>query len=227
MPFADPRVDGTAHDEPIPAMDHTGGYKPSQYHPQIGRVICARIWEGETVAQVAADPAMPSYATVFHWLKIHDDFAWMYHRVRDDLALRRAARRAAETAHGRRVRAHRRAVAGKPPRDWVAGKASTYRQDWALAYCRRIAAGEAGYRVSADPAMPTARCVYRWLKDIAEFREMYVTARAMQREDLEWEIHIAADGAMETGLAHAKARVAHLEGRIGRLRPKVWGRVPG
>lgn len=213
-------------DTPLPPMEHTGGCKASQYHPTIGAVICQRILEGETVRQVTADPGMPSYVTLFHWLKRHEDFAEMYRVVRNDLALRQATRRAAETAHGRRVRAHRRAVAGQPPRDWVSGKASTYRRDWAARFCARIADGESGYRVSADPAMPSARCVYRWLKDIPEFREMYVTARALQREGLEWQIYLAVDAVDLTGLPRAKARVAWLEGRIGRLRPKVWRRVP-
>ena len=50
---------------PLPAMDHTGGHKRSQYHPTIGAVICVLIEAGLTVAQVAADPGMPSYCTIF------------------------------------------------------------------------------------------------------------------------------------------------------------------
>ncbi len=214
-------------DTPLPPMEHTGGFMPSQYRPAFGRAICQRILDGETMRQVAADPRMPSYATLFHWLKAHEDFARAYQRVRDQLALERTTRRAAETAHWRRVRAHRRAVAGKPPRDWVSGARSTYDRAWAAAYCARIAAGGTGYRISADPGMPSAKCIYRWLKDIPEFRAMYVAARAAQQARLEWLIYLAADAVGETGLAAAKAEVARLEGRIGRLRAKVWRRVPG
>jgi hypothetical protein len=222
MRFADPRVSGTTHEEAVPGMDHTGGRKESQYHPQIGRVICARIWEGETVRRIVADPWMPSYATLFHWLKLHPDFAAMYRAVRDDRAREQRARRAAETAHGRRVRAHRRALAGKPPRDWVSGQASTYRRDWGRAFCARIAAGESGMAVSADPLMPSAKCVYRWLKNVPEFREMYVEARRRQASWLGFQIQLAAEAVFTTGLDVAKARVARLEGRLGRLRPRVW-----
>lgn len=214
-------------DTPLPAMEHTAGHKESQYHPTIGAVICQRILDGETVRQIVADPRMPSYATLFHWLKIHEDFAAMYGRARDDLADERARRRSLEQAHWRRVRAHRRAVAKKPPRDWVAGKTTTYRRDWAAAYCARIAAGESGMSVSADPAMPSAKCVYRWLRNIPEFREMYVAARAEQRAWLEFQIEAVVMDAQRTGLAYAKAEVARLEGRIGRLGAKTWRRVPG
>jgi hypothetical protein len=214
-------------DTPLPAMEHTGGHKESQYHPTIGAVICQRILDGETVRQIVADPRMPSYATLFHWLKVHPDFAAMYGRARDDLADERARRRSLETAHWRRVRAHRRAVAGKPPRDWVSGKTTTYRRDWAAAYCARIADGESGMAVSADPAMPSAKCVYTWLRNIPEFREMYVAARKDQRIWLELQIHMAVDAVGVTGLAAAKAEVARLEGRIGRLGAKTWRRVPG
>jgi len=211
---------------PLPWMDHTGGHKGSQYHPAIGAAICQRILDGETVKQVTADPAMPSYATLFHWLKVHAGFAARYQAVRDHLALRQATRQAASAAHWRRVRAHQRAVAGKPPRDWVSGSKSTYERGWAAAYCARIAAGESGYRISAEPGMPSAKCVYRWLKNIPEFRAMYVEARAHQASWLAFRADVAADAVMETGLAEAKARVARLEGRAGRLRPKVWRKVP-
>jgi hypothetical protein len=56
---------------------------------------------------------------------------------------------------------------------------------------------------------------------------MYVAARKEQRIWLELQIHMAADAVWVTGLAAAKAEVARLEGRIGRLGPKTWRRVPG
>lgn len=52
---------------PLPAMDHTGGYKVSQHHPALGAEICRRMWAGQTIPEIAADPQMPSHATVFRW----------------------------------------------------------------------------------------------------------------------------------------------------------------
>ncbi|WP_200957648.1 hypothetical protein, partial [Phenylobacterium sp. Root700] len=63
-------------------MDHTGGAKASQYRREIGKVICARIDAGETIRSIAADPAMPSYATIFRWTKVSPEFAAMYGPVR-------------------------------------------------------------------------------------------------------------------------------------------------
>jgi hypothetical protein len=70
----------------VPSMDHAGGWKPSQYRRRIGEVICARIEAGETVKQVAADPAMPAYCTIFQWRKMNPDFAAMYDAMRARLA---------------------------------------------------------------------------------------------------------------------------------------------
>jgi hypothetical protein len=212
----------------LPPIDHTGGHKPSQYHPRLGQVICARIEAGETVRQVAADPAMPSYATIFHWRKMHPDFDARYAAMRARMA--KARIEAADLAARSKVywRIHKARVDGRRPRDWVAGKKSTYRRDWAQAYCDRIAAGESGMSVSADPAMPSAKAVYGWLKRFPEFREMYVAARRAQQFSLELDIHLAADEVLDgrASLADGKRAVARLEGRIGRLGPKTWKAVP-
>lgn len=215
-------------DRPLPRIDHTGGWKVSQYHPRIGRVICERIETGETVRQVAADPDMPSYCTIFQWRKMHPDFADMYDAVRARLAEGRIAR--AELAERSKVywRIHKARVDGRPVRDWVSGKRSTYRREWAQAYCDRIAAGESGTSVSADPAMPSARAVYRWLKRFPEFREMYVAARRLQHFNLTFDIHLVVDDVADgrASLADGKVEVARLAGRIGRLVPKTWKQVP-
>jgi hypothetical protein len=215
-------------DRPLPRIDHTGGWKDSQYHPRIGRVICERIEDGETVKQVAADPAMPSYPTIFRWRKMHPDFAAMYDAMRARLAEGRIAQ--ADLAERSKVywRIHKARVDGRPVRDWVAGRRSTYRREWAQAYCDRIAAGESGMSVSADPAMPSAKAVYRWLKRFREFREMYVEARRRQRIGLALDIDMVVDDVTDgrASLAEARIEAARLEGRIERLGPKTWKAVP-
>jgi hypothetical protein len=215
-------------------MDHTAGAKPSQYRRRIGEVICARIEAGETLRQVAADPAMPAYCTIFQWRKVNPGFAAMYDAMRARMAQGRIA--AADLAARAKVQARidQARLEGRRPRDWVAGKKSTYRRDWAEAYCERLIAGESGMSISADPAMPSAKAVYRWLKRIPEFRQMYVEARAIQRTGLE----IRRDDARAAGMLDmphhlarslgwtidkaARARAARLGGRIGRLGPKTW-----
>lgn len=234
MPAAKPLV--LSHD--LPRIDHTGGWKDSQYHPRIGRVICERIEAGETVKQVAADPAMPSYCTIFQWRKVHPAFAAMYDAMRARLAEGRIAR--TDLAERSKVywRIHKARVDGNPVRNWVSGKKSTYSRAWAEAYCERIISGESGMSVSADPAMPSAKAVYRWLKRFPEFREMYVEARAIQRIGLEMrrdDARAASLLGMPHGLARglgftidrrARMEAAWLGGRIGRLGPKTWKTVP-
>lgn len=217
----------------VPRMDHTAGWKESAYHPRIGEVICARIEAGETVRQVAADPNMPAYCTIYQWRKVNPEFDAMYRAMRERLA--RGRIEAADLALRSKVywRIHKARVDGKRPRDWVHGPPSSYRRDWAEAYCERLIAGQSGMRISADPAMPSARQVYRWLKTIPEFRHMYVEARAIQKIGLETQRDDAAFAAgldMPRGLARrlgmaqpgARDRVRWLEGRMGRLGAKTW-----
>ena len=59
----------------LPKMDHRSGALGSQYDPEFGREICARLRDGQTIRQIVADPDMPSYATVFRWRKMHPEFA--------------------------------------------------------------------------------------------------------------------------------------------------------
>lgn len=203
-------------------MDHGGGWKPSAYRRRIGEIICARIECGETVKQVCADPDMPSYATLFQWLKVHEDFDTMYQAMRDRMRTYRAEQAVKRRAEDRLRRSRVRKLTGKPARDWVSGRRSTYSRKAAKAFCDRLGAGESGMSISADPAMPSAKCVYRWLRNEAEFREMYQAARAAQARWLEVNIHMVCDAVDLIGLPEAKRRVARLRGKIGRLRARTW-----
>lgn len=212
---------------PLPPLDRRGGITESWYHPTLGLVICQRLLDGETVRQITADPRMPTERVLYRWVRRHPDFADNYRWVRDQQARERAARRVAAPEHWRRVRAHARAVAGKPPRDWVAGRKCSYDRAWARAFCKRLARGEAASRISADPAMPSRTQISRWLMTVAEFREMYAEARDFQQSWLEFQMDVVAMDAGKTGLAFAKAEVARLEGRMGRLGARTWRRVAG
>lgn len=206
----------------VPPMDHTAGHKPSQYQPRFGEVICARLQAGETVRQITADPAMPSYATVFRWLKVNPDFSAMYESLRADLAAwrveRRALRKEAETwraAHEARLGMR------KAPRHWVSRK-SSFTRAWAARFCAAIELGATVAQACAAPGMPSVKQVHTWLKTKAEFREMYGQAKWAQRQRLEMRIEDIVDGVDPSNLAEAKREVAYLEGRIGRLTPKTY-----
>jgi hypothetical protein len=206
-------------------MDHTGGNKPSQYRHEIGRVICARIEAGETVASIASDPHMPCYATIFRWVKMNPDFADMYHGLRERLAADRVrARRQKWVADAWRV-PHEIRLGLR--RRWVAGQKSTYDRAWAERLCERIADGETLSAITGDPDMPSMKQVYNWLKRHEEFLDMYLAARKEQRIWLELQIHMVADEVTPETLGECKAEVAWLEGRIGRLTPKHYRPAPG
>ncbi len=208
-----------ARERAVPAMDHRAGHRDTQFEPRFGRVICARLHEGETIRQIVADPRMPSYATLFHWLKIDPEFAWNYGRVRDDLARRRIAAALARRAAVAPARALARQAAGKPPRDWVSGRKSGYAHGRAVMFCDAIAMGGDLKTVTAQPDMPSVKQVYRWLGQHEAFRTMYVEARRMQRLILESQ---RADAALEWNRGEAD----RLDGRIGRLAPRVYRALP-
>ena len=141
----------------------------SQYDPRIGRAILGRIWRGETVAQIAADPAMPCYATIYHWRRLHDDFRSDWDSVREVMAALRLEARDA-----------RRAQAGASTRGRGGGARSTYTPALAAAVCERIEAGVAMSEINRTPGGPTAKMVYRWLRNEPAFRAMYAEACAIR-----------------------------------------------
>ena len=208
------------HQRSVPEMDHTGGAKASQYRREIGEVICARINAGETIRSIAADPAMPSYATIFHWTKVSPEFARMYGAVRAHLREGRVKnRRLKHVSDAWRV-PHEIKLGLR--RHWVSGKKSTYRRAWAAAFCRRVAAGESVMEITADPAMPSTKAIYGWLKRHEEFLDMYLEAKAEQRRRLEFQIEMIVMEATPATFRSAKAKVARLEGRVGRLAAKTY-----
>ncbi|WP_422576923.1 hypothetical protein [Phenylobacterium sp.] len=74
-----------------------------------------------------------------------------------------------------------------------------------------------------DPSLPTPKMVYRWLRQRPEFRAMYERARARQRLNLQIDIDMVVDRVESAAdLPAAKREVAWLEGRIGRLTPKMY-----
>jgi len=188
-------------------MDHTGGFKASQYRPALALEICA-------------DPAMPSRATLFRWLRRQPYFAAVYEAVRVERAQAKVARADARRAAVRAAKAAKARAVGRRPRDWVSGQKSRYDPAVAEAFCDVIALGATLAEVCALPGMPSVKQVFGWLRRRREFRVEYVKARAFQRE-------VLADQMLETALAKAgprqlEAGLGAVQGRIGRLTPKTW-----
>lgn len=210
-----------------PSMDHKGGWKESQYTPRLGAMILARLEVGHTIRQICADPDMPSQATLHRWRHMHPDFWAAYERM---VAARAAWRQewAKQQREAKREWARMRAkIAGRAPRTWVSGQKSSYRPDWARAFCERVASGKAVYRVCREPGMPSQKAVYGWLKRQPEFVAMYVAAKqqAITRlQHLIWRVvDETTDGVPDrAAFRAAQARVARLEGRMGRIMPKTY-----
>ena len=205
-----------------PAMDHEPGWKESAYRPEMGRLILARLEAGETLKQVTADPRMPSYATVYRWTHVHEDFGEAWRMLRDMQAADRRWR-LREGAKARAWRyAHERKLAGKPPRAWKSGKRSTYTACMAMRVCFALEQGASLSEVVKRPGMPSSKAIYRWLRNEPWFRDQY--ARACDLREFiarETVIDIALEADVGT-FRRAKREVAAIDGRIGRMRPRTY-----
>jgi hypothetical protein len=179
---------------------------------------------GETITSIVADPRMPCRATLYRWLQVHEDFAEAYGRVRDA----RGASDIDAAALKREAvvwrRAHERRLAGKPARDWVSGQKSRYTEAAGRAFCLAVASGLSLSEATARPGMPSVKQVYTWLKRFPEFRRSYVNAKRAQRTALEVEAERLEFVAFL--LPGAKEEAVRIRGRIGRMTPKVWRRLP-
>lgn len=53
------------------------------YSLRLAEAVCRRIADGETPAQIGADPAMPCRRTIYQWLNDRPEFAELYAEARD------------------------------------------------------------------------------------------------------------------------------------------------
>lgn len=51
--------------------------------PDLFEVICQRVENGESLSAICAAAPMPSYAAVFHWMKLRKDWADRYAHARE------------------------------------------------------------------------------------------------------------------------------------------------
>jgi len=209
-----------------PAMDHAPGFKDSAYTPEMGALILERIAEGETVKQITADPRMPSYATVYRWTHVIEEFGEAWLRLRRELCAERIWHDQQRAVARAWMREHARKLAGKPLRNGVSGRKSSYTREWGAAVCAAIRDGASLSEVVASPGMPSFKAVYAWLRRFPEFRLAYVEACGC-REFLLHEMAIEVAGTRgRVDLAGAKREVARLDERVGRTAPKKYRTLP-
>jgi hypothetical protein len=213
-------------DRPPPPMDHAAGWKASAYTPAMGRLVLDRIAAGETVKQVTADPRMPSYATVYRWTHVIPEFGEAWRSLRQRLCADRIWVDQEKARARVWMRAHRRKLAGKPARDWVAGRRISYTAERGAAVCSAIEQGASLSEVVARPGTPSFKAIYRWLKTFPAFRLAYVEACACREFLLNDMAYDVARNSNPFDLGPAKAEVAKLDGRVGRTAPKKYRALP-
>ena len=190
--------------------------------PWVRSRIVERIAAGETVKAVTADPRMPSYATVYRWRRVHEDFAEAWCEVRRRLAREAQRRDLQRRMNLRGERGKGDALAGRPT--WRRGRRSSYTWAKGKAICTRLAAGASLSEVVRAPGMPSCKVVYTWMRTRPAFRKMYVEACQQRLELLAFERDLVVDEVMEGRLdmATANRAIAALEGRMGRTSPRKY-----
>jgi transposase-like protein len=210
----------------FPDMNHAGGGVESRYDPVIGREILRRVLEGDTVAEIAEDPDLPSYATIYTWVRRHAEFRWRWQAARRHLAEGRVNAIEIRERSRRALQVLKAKVDGGPVRG-RGGRRSTYSLKVARVFCRRVARGETVSAICADPKMPSVKALYGWLRREPLFREMYAEARGAWLMELEGRQLAALDKVLRGPMTAARVRAANQEverlaGRIGRLTPKTY-----
>jgi hypothetical protein len=205
----------------VPPMDHRPGGRVSAFTWEMGEFILKRIENGETMREITADGRMPAYCTVFQWVRVHPAFGARYRAIRAEQSaayVRRVANRAGAKAFWP---AHMAKVQGK--RWWRRGRPSSYTRTVGEAICARLRKGETMMAINADPAMPSAKVVYGWMRTVAEFRDMVIEARRWRLDWLAFHAENTADLAtVGEPLSRVKRKVARIEARIGRLTAKHY-----
>lgn len=60
--------------------------RPTDYKQETADTICERLADGESLRAICRDNDMPSKATVFRWLGLHEEFSDQYARARETQA---------------------------------------------------------------------------------------------------------------------------------------------
>lgn len=198
-----------AREWPIPPMDHRSGRRESAFTWAMGELILRRIADGETMKAITDDPRMPAYCTVFRWMKVVPEFGAAVAQLRALMARMKLAERDA-----------RRAMRG--PRRRPGGRRSQWTPDIAAAICWAIEDGASLTEVAATPGMPRSQTIHRWLRRHPEFRAAFVEACAVRDGLLRLLAEEAVYDVFAVGIPEANRRIRALEGRAGRMTPKIY-----
>ena len=199
-----------------PPMDHTiGGGQPSQYTRETAGIILARAKAGETVKSIVADPAMPSYRTLYDWIGDNTGFgaAWLLMRM-EQAAGHRARLRAQD-----RARAERRETTPRAR----SGRKSTYSRPRAKAVCAMIAYhGLTARQIGRRPRMPSFQTIHFWLRRHPDFRAPYAEACRMRDFMLNVDLHTVVGELTPANFPAIRRAAAVIEKKIADCEPRVW-----
>jgi hypothetical protein len=109
---------------------------------------------------------------------------------------------------------------------WTSGRRSTYDPMWARAVLEAIEAGAPLSHVLGTEGMPSSKAWYRWLKTVPGLAARYAEACRWRAIWLGAERDLAIDRVWVTGIPAANAALRRIEGREGRLRPKLYRTKP-
>jgi len=171
------------------------GRRMRRYAAGTARRILRRTREGEALRAICRLEGMPSPATVRRWMETRPRFG--------------AAMAAARAEAGRCLR----------------GRSSSYCRATAEAIFERLCDGEPMCAICADPGMPVASTVYRWLAERSEFREAVALARQIQGDRLAEAGQRLAEAATPETAYLTDVRLKHLRWFAAKLWPRRYGPV--
>lgn len=184
--------------------------EPVRFTEGVTREILARVSAGESLSSIERDPHMPSRTGIWEWRQAHPEF---------DRALSRA-QRLARLARRRMDRLRDGGTLTRPkPFDL---RQSTYTPELGERICERLAGGESLIAICHDPDMPHPGTVYKWVRRIPEFQEMYVDARQFQGDYLFDEVREIALWATPPTVWVARARIDANKWQAARLSPNKY-----
>jgi hypothetical protein len=181
-----------------------------RYSEAVAGEIVARVTAGDSLQKVCRGPGMPHSTSVYDWARREPRFG-------------RALAVAHRTANRRALKAQRKAAAakwdrGRDPR----GRWSTFTPELGEEICWRMIEGQTLKEIGADPQMPCAATILRWVRDEPGFEDRYVQARQMMADVMFDEARDLAMAATPTTVWAQKLKVDTVFRMITRMRPKKY-----
>ncbi len=162
-----------------------------------------RMAGGETIASLAADPALPALATLYRWLKTHPE-------LRERLGEARARR-----TWMMRRRWPRKGGRFEP--------APLYSEALAQSICEGVLDGLTVHEVLAAPGMPHVATLYNWLNRHPAFARMFAIACHLRNQALADEVLAIAETCLETPDEPGRPPLT-VRDRIDRAKLQIDGR---